>query len=146
MTFLDNVCYDINVLKSFLYLFLVLNFASVQSLASVCKTKCSVLEISKSEKTEQSNEHESCHSTKNSEKDQNSDECGSICQADDLIQVDAENVQLQDILPKLSPVSKLIEITFLNQELLFTISTHDPPGHGFYSGSPIFIQKSSFLI
>jgi len=134
------------MLKSFLYIFLVLNFASVQSLASVCKTKCSVIEISKSDNSDQSKERESCHSTKDSEKDQNSDECGSICQTDDLIQVDAENVHLQDTLPKLLLASELIEVTFLNQELLFSISTHDPPGFGFYSSTPVFIQKSSFLI
>jgi len=134
------------MLKGTFYIFLVLNFANVQSLASICKTKCSVNEISKSDKSEQSKEHESCHSTENSEEDQSSDECGSICQADDLIQVDTENVQLEDIIPKLLPVSKSIEIIFSNQELLFSISTHDPPGYGFYSGLSIFIQKSSFLI
>jgi len=134
------------MLKIFIYIFLVLNFASVQSLASVCKTKCSVMDISKSEKTEKSQEQESCHSTANSEEDQNSNECGSICQTDDFIQVDAGNAQLQDILYQHLSVPKLVKITFLNHELSFAINTHDPPGYGFYSSTPVFIQKSSFLI
>jgi len=132
--------------KGALYIFFVLNFASVQSLASVCKTKCSVIEISKSENVKQSKELENCHSTTNSKKEKTAAECGNICQTDHIIQVDAENNQQQDFLAKLLPVTELFQITFIDQNLLFTISTHDPPGHGFYLGSPIFIQKSSFLI
>ena len=135
------------MLKSLLYIFIALNFVSVQSLASVCKTKCSVMEISKTEQKEKSSDHQGCHSTEESNDNKNSEsECGSICQADDLFKVDAESFNYSDTIIQTNAVSNPIEIVFLNPELFFAINTHDPPGHGFHLGLPIFIQKASFLI
>ncbi len=135
------------MLKSFLYIFLLLNFASVQSLAAICKTKCSILEAPKAEKKEQSKQHQNCHSTKKSADNKGTEsECGSICQTDDLISSDAEIFSFSDSASKILDFSNTVEIYFLNHELSFAINTHDPPGYGFYSSTPVFIQKSSFLI
>jgi len=135
------------MLKSLFYIFLISNFVSVQALASVCKTKCSLIETSKKDQNQKSNEHQDCHSTKASNKKENGDsDCGSICKAEDQFKVDAEHSNFSDLFAQIDVVSLPAEVSFLNHALFFTTSTHDPPGQGFHLGLPIFIQKSSFLI
>ena len=135
------------MLRSLFCLFLILSFTGVQSLASVCKTKCSLVETVKTEKKDSKSEHQNCHSTEDpSENTKSDEECGSICQSDDLIKGEAEVGQFSAEIPKLIAFSKQIEIDLLNRELSFVINTHDPPGHSFHHGVAIFIQKSSFLI
>jgi hypothetical protein len=119
----------------------------VQSLASVCKTKCSVLEISGSDKKENhKTEQPDCHSKQDADSESNDDECGSICQADDIIKSDADSFSLSDTLIKIEIYSRQSVENILDHELAFSINTHDPPGSGFYRGPSIYIQKSSFLI
>ena len=37
-------------------------------------------------------------------------------------------------------------VKFIDRVHIYNVSTHDPPGIGFYSGVALYIQKSSYLI
>ena len=121
---------------------------SVQALGAVCKAKCSLPDYAVDNSQNSSQEsHESCHSQTEEENQSNSDDCGDICNADDFFS-DSKAWEVEKSLQDSNYfAAKLIEtINFVDRELAYNISTHDPPGISFYRGVPIFIQKSSYLI
>ena len=121
---------------------------SVQALSAVCKVKCSLPEFTETTSQKGSQEsHKSCHSQTEEENQSNSDDCGDICNADDLFS-DSKAWEVEKSIQDSNYFAvKLTEtINFIDRELAYNISTHDPPGISFYRGVPIFIQKSSYLI
>jgi hypothetical protein len=121
---------------------------SVQALSAVCKVKCSLPEFAETTSQKGSQEsHESCHSQTEEENQSNSDDCGDICNADDLFS-DSKVWEIEKSIQDSNYfAAKLIEtINFIDRELAYNISTHDPPGISFFAGVPVYIQKSSYLI
>lgn len=121
---------------------------SVQSLGAVCKTKCSLNEYTvSSSQSGTEDPHQNCHSESKESEESDSNECGEVCKADSLFS-DSKAWDIEEVIQDQNSLQAgLVEIVeFSNSELVYNISTHDPPGIGFYSGVPIFIQKSSYLI
>ncbi len=121
---------------------------SVQVFGAICKTKCSLQEYTVTQsQTDSQESHQNCHSQSEESQESDSKECGDVCKADDLFS-DSKAWEIEkNILDQNSLKSELVEIVeFSDRELVYNTSTHDPPGIGFYSGVPIFIQKSSYLI
>lgn len=143
-----NMCYYKGMFRLLFSITTLSMLISVQSFGVVCKTKCSLKDYSvESSNTESNESHQNCHSQSEDTEKSDSKECGDVCKADDLFSDSKiwkieKKIQDQNYL-----TSNLVEIVkFVNHELVYNISTHDPPGIGFYSGVPIFIQKSSYLI
>lgn len=129
-------------------------FLSVQSMATVCSAKCSINEISKNspQTTEkEGSELPSCHQqttdSGSEEPSDKSEDCGSkICELDGVLKSELDLFNVGSIICSDSfgfpPTAE-----YITHELYsFPYFANAPPGISFFFNSPIYLQKSSFLI
>lgn len=141
-------------MKIFITILLLPLFVSVQSMAAVCSAKCSIGTSVKNGshlKAEESEDIPSCHKQAKSEKEDNSsdqgEDCGSkVCELDvflksELSPIDFGSIISNDFLFVLTEVE-------LASSGLYPVArvANAPPGIGFFFKSPIYLQKSSYLI
>ena len=142
-----NACYTLIMWRSLISVITLTMILSVQAFGMVCETKCSLQEVTKVSDESKDQSHHDCHSKGEETESSESDECGSRCKSDDLYS-DSKVLEFERPLrDSLIPSIGLFNIIYtVDRELISNISTHDPPGVGFYSGVPIYIQKSSYII
>ena len=141
-----RVCYN-NPMKMWFSILTLSMLVTVQALGTVCKTKCSLQEYTATSTQDNNDSHQDCHSQSDESSDQsNSDECGDICNMDELFS-DSKVLKFEKTLKDSGNIPALVNtVKFIDRVHIYNVSTHDPPGTGFYSGVAIYIQKSSYLI
>ena len=141
-------------MKIFITILLLPLFVSVQSMAAVCAAKCSIgtsIKDGSQSKAEESEELPSCHKQVKSEKDDSSSEededCGSkVCELDGFLKSELSQTDFGSIISN-DFLFVLAEVAFTSSELCpIAYFANAPPGTGFFFKSPIYLQKSSFLI
>ena len=146
LTGILKMCYN-QAMKMWFSIFTLSMLVTVQALGTVCKTKCSLQEYTATSNQENNDSHQDCHSQSDESSEQsNSDECGDICNMDELFS-DSKVLKFEKTLQDSGTIPALVSVVrFIDRVHIYNVSTHDPPGTGFYSGVAIYIQKSSYLI